>query len=600
MTAPALALSAMGRAALAYAERLGWAVFPLRGKIPAIAGGRGCLDATTDAGQVRQWWAAMPDANIGIATGARSGIVVIDLDGPDAEAEFSRRYGNPPTPSSLTRRGRHLVFRHPGGEVKNSAGLLGAKIDVRGDGGYIVAPPSVHPETGQPYRWEEEVGLHPLHLPPAPLSPVLLGQLSSAPEVRTHAPLFPASAIPELEQIPDGERNQTLTKYAGRLLAKGHSTAETFELVYSLNLAKARPPLDRGEVRAIVESLGRREAAKPSRVTPTGTVLQVAEADTEATPTPDALAREQIASAIEKGRRDASGDPRWAFYDLDRLVGAMSPGEFWVVGALPSNGKTALMFSQMAAFADEGTPVLYLPLELDPDELRRRWAAWYLGYDVELVAKNQWGQLPSDAQRRHEAEMERQANSLVQIPGDRRVSITGLAKWMRWGGESFGARIVVVDHFHRMDFGGVGSNYRMQVTEAVRAMKDLAREHRMVVVATAQLNGNEDPLDRYHPPHLRRLKESSAIGEEADVVLMLSRRLATPLSREDMALVRTGVKSERDFADPGVMLVTCRKHRLGDARAGDRAVRLLVREGKVMNLARQPDREHVPSWVERD
>lgn len=599
MTAPAVDLSPIGKAAMAYALRLRWSVFPLRGKVPAIQGGRGCLDASSTPEQIRQWWSAMPDANLGVATGARSGIVVIDLDGPEAEAAFSRMYGNPPTPSSITGRGRHIVFEHPGIEVRNSAGLLGPGIDVRGDGGYIVAPPSVHPDTGKPYRWESEVGLHPLTIGLAPLPQALREALSNAP--RSGTALVPASDIAAMEQIPDGQRNATLTRYAGRLLAKGHSQAETLELVYAINLAKAKPPLPRAEVTALVASLSKREALKPARTTTTGQVLQVQDGGQEVAPaempTPHALATQQITSAIEKGRRDATDDARWAFYDLDRLTGTMSPGEFWVVGALPSNGKTALMFTQMAAFAEEGTPVLYLPLELDPDDLRRRWAAWSLGLDVELVAKNQWNSLPPGSQERHEDEMRRQVDALVQIPGDRRITVEALDKWMRWGVDSFGARIVVVDHFHRMDFGSPSANYRVQVSDAVRRMKDLAREHRLTIVATAQLNGDGDPLDRYYPPHLRRLKESSAIGEEADVVLMLSRRLATPLDRDDIALIRAGAKSERDYADPGCMLVTCRKHRLADTRAGDRSVRLLVRGGKVENMARFDGENYRSEWT---
>ena len=93
MTSPAVALSPMGRAALAYATQLRWCVFPLRGKLPAIAGGRGCLDALNTPEVVRDWWLQMPDANIGIATGSRSGIVVIDLDGPEAEPLFASLFG---------------------------------------------------------------------------------------------------------------------------------------------------------------------------------------------------------------------------------------------------------------------------------------------------------------------------------------------------------------------------------------------------------------------------------------------------------------------------------------------------------------------------
>src|SRR5690606_27990189 len=127
--------------------------------------------------------------------------------------------------------------------VPNSAGKLGPKIDVRGDGGYIVAPPSVHAR-GHRYRWDLANGMGPRECPPVPLPPALAAVLAvpSAPKPPT------AHAIPTVEVIPDGERNSTLAQYAGRLLAKGHTVPEAFELVLALNAAKCRPPLARDEV----------------------------------------------------------------------------------------------------------------------------------------------------------------------------------------------------------------------------------------------------------------------------------------------------------------------------------------------------------------
>ena len=152
--------------ARAYAAR-GWAVFPVHtprpdgscscgrqncgdiGKHPRTA--HGCKDATQDAAQVDQWWDTEPTANVGIATGADSGLIVLDLDSDQAVDEATRR-GLPPTPVVRTAKGLHLYFRHPGGRIKNRANVA-AGMDIRADGGYVVAPPSVHP-TGTVYEWE--------------------------------------------------------------------------------------------------------------------------------------------------------------------------------------------------------------------------------------------------------------------------------------------------------------------------------------------------------------------------------------------------------------------------------------------------------------
>ena len=120
---------------------------------------RGLLDASTDAEVIKRWWAQIPDANIGIATGKGSGIVGLDVDGPHGEkflAEMESKHGPlPPTRQVKTGKGRHLYFRYlqNATQVKSVARReLG--LDVRADGGYLIAPPSSH-ESGRRYAFEE-------------------------------------------------------------------------------------------------------------------------------------------------------------------------------------------------------------------------------------------------------------------------------------------------------------------------------------------------------------------------------------------------------------------------------------------------------------
>jgi hypothetical protein len=148
----------LGRAALYYAKKLNWAVFPLRAGdktplIPRAKGGRGCLDGTTDAAQIVSWWRRWPNANIGLVLGARSGgLLALDVDprnGGDRWNLLDEFGPFPETVEALTGGGGfHILFR---GSVR--CGELVAGVDVKGEGGYIVLPPSVHP-SGQDYRWE--------------------------------------------------------------------------------------------------------------------------------------------------------------------------------------------------------------------------------------------------------------------------------------------------------------------------------------------------------------------------------------------------------------------------------------------------------------
>lgn len=262
---PRFGLSELGQAALDYAVRYGWAVFPLQPKSKKPLTLHGFKDASTNPDQIREWWMATPNANIGIATGAVSGIVVVDFDDAEAWSTFVAEYGAQATPCSLTGHGRHLLFEHPGETVRNSVRKLSPNTDIRGDGGYIVAPPSIHPETGQPYAWDLANGLDPLLVGSLSLPPRLREALVGKAATFSDSLEIAASDIPNLDQIPKGQRNDLLTRYAGRLLAKGHSPDETLLVVSALNEAKAVPRLSGGEVRAIVASVSKLEAAKSAQ-----------------------------------------------------------------------------------------------------------------------------------------------------------------------------------------------------------------------------------------------------------------------------------------------------------------------------------------------
>jgi hypothetical protein len=227
--------------ALAYAA-LGWAVFPLRPKdkrplIARDAGGRGCLDATTDQATIRGWWWRTPSANIGVACGP-SGIVVLDIDGEEGAGWLEQLIAEhdvlPDHPFSLTRSGGHVVFRSPPAvRIANAQGRPAPKLDVRAAGGYIVAPPSIHP-SGHVYCWEP--GRSPWETAPPPMPGWLLGlvaandnraaassgAMSSRPDRRSrteagHGATALHDACQRIATAPDGQQQSTLTAESYRI-----------------------------------------------------------------------------------------------------------------------------------------------------------------------------------------------------------------------------------------------------------------------------------------------------------------------------------------------------------------------------------------------
>jgi hypothetical protein len=249
-------------AALALAGR-GFAVFPLRprGKQPLIAkadGGHGVKDATTDPVRIVAWLRREPLAGIGLACGAPSGIFAVDDDpakgGDETLAELELRHGPlPSTPVSLTGGGgRHFLFQHATG-IGNRVHVA-AGIDIRGDGGYIVAPPSLHP-CGRPYAWSVD---HHIDDVPIAAAPAWLIELVRQPKAgAAHAAEFWREAAGN--GVDEGQRNDMATKLTGHLLRRWIDPEVVLELMLCWNAVRCRPPLAPSEIETIVKSIWTRE-----------------------------------------------------------------------------------------------------------------------------------------------------------------------------------------------------------------------------------------------------------------------------------------------------------------------------------------------------
>lgn len=260
----------MYHAAIDYIKR-GLAVFPLeeKGKRPKTR--NGFKDATTDAAQVKAWWQQWPNANIGIATGKRSGgIFVIDLDidedkgidGYHTLEDWQRENGKfPETWTAITGRGGYHLYFHSNSEIKNRAGIIDG-VDVRGDGGYVVAPPSIH-SNGNRYEWEYDPEGFDLA------------------EANNNVKYFLDTGINspgERFSMPDivnaGERNDMIFRFACMMQAKGASDEAVFAATMAENNTKCNPPMNEKEVRVIVNSVLKYQKGKPIHINDNGVATQ--------------------------------------------------------------------------------------------------------------------------------------------------------------------------------------------------------------------------------------------------------------------------------------------------------------------------------------
>lgn len=269
------------QAALSYAKR-GWLVFPVSGirenGVCTCPKGAACtspgkhpleslvphglLEATTAAAQIEDWWTKRPSASVAIRTGAESGLVVIDIDdrhgGDVTIMNLQCEYGLLPPTFTVTTGGggAHYFFKHPGIPIRSRVNVLGTGVDVRADGGYVVAPPSRH-VSGNVYAWDEDLG------------PDSGGQAADIPPwvlVR----LLDDRAI-QVEREPDtGDRiitepgrNNALTQEAGVLRRRGYSEGQVLDGLRYINERWVRPPLPDKEVEHIAHESGKWSQGKP-------------------------------------------------------------------------------------------------------------------------------------------------------------------------------------------------------------------------------------------------------------------------------------------------------------------------------------------------
>lgn len=258
-------------AASKYAN-LGLAVFPLYPKSKRPATKHGCKDATTDGAQIKAWWQENPNYNIGIATGRVSGgLFVIDLDidenkgidGYHSLNDWCRKYGEfPDTWTSITGRGGYHLFFKSKDEIQNRTGVIEG-VDIRGDGGYVVAPPSMH-ENGKEYEWEYD----PEDIQLAGCTDTIKFFLNigkSDTHSTFHAP----------DRIPSGERNATLFKFACMMQAKGASDQAVYAATKAENESKCDVPISDEELKLLVNNVVKNyEKGKPVYFDTSGNAIQ--------------------------------------------------------------------------------------------------------------------------------------------------------------------------------------------------------------------------------------------------------------------------------------------------------------------------------------
>ena len=235
--------------ALKYLDK-GWSVIPTSpsDKKPLIAW-KPYQQRRPTSEEVRKWWKLWPTANIGIVTGKVSGLVVVDVDaGRGGAKSVLKIFDQKEIESTLHAKtgggGWHLYFNHPGVHVDNKVDLFQG-VDIRGDGGYVVAPRSIH-SSGKRYEWTGNGRLRPY-------PKVLIDKETGNGKLKSED---------WKSEIQEGARDDELTRRTGKLLSQGIPPKEVFVMMMAWNKTHCFPPLPQEQVAKIVKSIAKRENVK--------------------------------------------------------------------------------------------------------------------------------------------------------------------------------------------------------------------------------------------------------------------------------------------------------------------------------------------------
>ena len=481
--------------ALDYCHR-GWSVIPIQWygerKAPLVPWAQ-YQEYAADEDQIREWWTKWPEAGIGIVTGSVSRLVVVDMDGPEAAGILEQEgIRLPQTASVQTGGGYHAYFVHPGGTVKTCARLFsapaGGGVDVRGDGGYVVAPPSVH-RSGRVYQWTVE----PDYLAPYPQSLVEVGGEDSYPL---------ADWIEEaISGVEEGKRNDAAAKVAGYWLKVTSNNKDAALNALKLWNTQNRPPLPDSELETVVQSISKRESksgtSRDHRVYDGSAMAEL-------------LANTEPRAGI---KLDLPG--------ID-LIGGLVPGDLIILAGRPGEGKSTLA-CQLCAIAalSKKIPTLVISSEMTAVQ----WGTW-------MSVSHTGDPDEKEAVRKTIALYKKSPIRICDTgsitANDVRIITEG----------SLGVKLVIVDHIQRLRYGSSESRTR-DIGDAAKMFKSLAKDCGCTFLVLSQLS--RDVARQQEAPDLHHLRESGDIEQEADAVMFIA-----TMKMQKSAMASISPKSETD------------------------------------------------------
>jgi hypothetical protein len=240
-------------------RNIGWSVIPAWGKTPAVRWKR-YQHQRPSFSQLRRWFSGEGNAgqNLAIVTGSVSQLVVVDCDSPEDATWWEHHFPTTPLAATTGRGGKHFYYRFPSSPIGNRSRLLRRQIDLRAEGGLVIAPPSIHPETETAYCWKGVPEASVANLPEFQPDWIQLrnssrsgigsraGSRISSNEKRRV--LHGAAYIEKIEAVSGQGGHNATFRAACRLRDSGLPAEEALKVMRAWNRTNARPPWTDGEL----------------------------------------------------------------------------------------------------------------------------------------------------------------------------------------------------------------------------------------------------------------------------------------------------------------------------------------------------------------
>jgi len=463
--------------------------------------------------EVTDWFTQNPSANIGIVTGAVSGLVVFDLDSQEAEQYAEDEGGFSDTAKVKTGKGHHIYMKHPGFEIRNSVNKK-LDIDIRADGGYVAAPPSIH-GNGSAYEWVD--GFSIFEIDPDYCTPWMIDYLESVaeeaekkskekppkvrkPKKKTIEESEKTSVKKEFQNIlrdgcSEGERNYNATRLIGHWLGSGMDPDEAREMALMWN-QKNQPPLDESEVRSTFEYILKSEKKQKSPAIKIDDLL-----DNQG----------KIFSEYKEKylRIPFKGD---SLLNLqNQMNGGLVGGRLYTLGGIPSSGKTLLQNQMADNICLNDHPVLLLSLDDGRTELRYRTFSRFSTHTIEEFNTRR---VPTD-----------KIKEICEYPTIKKINkmkyvvdhVISIEKWdeiiKQIDRRHQKKPVIIIDYLRKLRTNKRSSDERLRVDHILLELTDLAKKHNIPIVAISELA--RDSYKTGQRLSMASFKESGTIEYEA-------------------------------------------------------------------------------------